>query len=561
MAARAVTKSRLGRVAVATLLASGGVLAGTLTSPASAVPLSFDVQTTGNASDPLIDGICDTSVAAGQQCTLRGAIQEANANAGPDTITFSLLTPFRVTLTGAGLPQITSPVTIDGTTLPGFSPSGGTIVRVDGVTNTTGLAIGFDVQPGGAGSTIKGLEIERFNGSGIRLASSNNTVSGNYIGTTAASAVNCATGISCSTNVGVSIEDGSNNTVGGNTAADRNVLSNNGSYGVQVTTFGGGSGASGNTIKGNYVGTNVSGSAALPNGWGVVVVNNGGSDPTGTTIGGTAAGAGNVISGNANNGIDLAYGTTTAAGNIVGLNPAGTTAVPNNGTAGVYLQGTASAVIGGPSASSRNIISGNGQEGVESGGTTGTVTISNNYIGTDITGTLRRGNQYTGIYLPSTNGALVDSNLISGNSVCCGGSQVQVDSGNGVQVTNNLIGFAPDGSTLITGSTHGLSTYNTVDLTVSGNTIGGNTSFGIYASTTDNLLVTNNKVGTDTGARWRGATTSASRWTAPARPSSGRPERATWSLATRATGLSWGARWTARSRRTWWARTSPERTS
>ena len=74
-----------------------------------------------------------------------------------------------------------------------------------------------------------------------------------------------------------------------------------------------------------------------------------------------------------------------------------------------------------------------------------------------------------------------------------------MDSGNGSQVTNNLIGFAADGSTLITGATHGLSTYNTVDLTVSGNTIGGNTSYGIYATTTDNLLITNNKVGTDIG--------------------------------------------------------------
>jgi hypothetical protein len=497
MAALAATKSRLGRVAVATLLATGGVLAGTLTSPASAAPLSFDVNATGNVSDTFIDGICDTNGAPGQQCTLRGAIQEANANAGADTITFSLATPFRVTLNATGLPPITSPVTIDGTTLPGFSPSGGTIVRVDGVSNTTGLSYGFDVQPGGAGSTIKGLEIDRFSGAGIRLASSNNTVAGNYIGTTAGSLANCATGVSCSTDIGVSIEDGSNNTVGGTTAADRNVLSNNGSYGVQVTTITGS--ASGNVITGNYVGTKVNGSTALPNGWGVVVVNNGGSDPTGTTIGGTAAGTGNVISGNSNNGIDLALGSTTVAGNIVGLNAAGTSAVPNNGTAGVYVQETASVVIGGVSAASRNIVSGNGQEGIESGGTTGTVTIRNNYIGTDITGTLRRGNQYSGVYLPSTSGTVIDSNLISGNSVCCGGNQVQLNGGTGDQVTNNLIGFAADGSTLITGADTGLSVSNTVDTTVTGNTIGGNTSYGIYASSTDSLTINNNKVGTDTG--------------------------------------------------------------
>ena len=85
-----------------------------------------------------------------------------------------------------------------------------------------------------------------------------------------------------------------------------------------------------------------------PNGYGVVVVNNGGSDPTGTTVGGTAAGAGNVISGNANNGIDVAYGTTTVAGNIVGRTRLERAAVPNNGTAGVYAQGTATIVMVGP---------------------------------------------------------------------------------------------------------------------------------------------------------------------------------------------------------------------
>ena len=76
---------------------------------------------------------------------------------------------------------------------------------------------------------------------------------------------------------------------------------------------------------------------------------------------------------------------------------------------------------------------------------------------------------------------------------------MQLYSENGIQVTNNLIGFRPDGSTLITGSDRGLDMYGVVDTTVSGNTIGGNTSFGIYASTSDNLVITDNKVGTDTG--------------------------------------------------------------
>ena len=69
----------------------------------------------GDASDNNVgDSICDTSPTTGDQCTLRAAIQEANAVAGDDTLTFSAsLNDSTITLSTA-LPDLSSNVTIAG---------------------------------------------------------------------------------------------------------------------------------------------------------------------------------------------------------------------------------------------------------------------------------------------------------------------------------------------------------------------------------------------------------------------------------------------------------------
>ena len=83
-----------------------------------------------------------------------------------------------------------------------------------------------------------------------------------------------------------------NNTIGGTTAAERNVLAGNLGDGIELND----TGTSGNVIQGNYIGTDITGLAALGNQRHGVVLYNGVST---TTIGGSAAGEGNVISGNA----------------------------------------------------------------------------------------------------------------------------------------------------------------------------------------------------------------------------------------------------------------------
>ncbi len=118
---------------------------------------------------------------------------------------------------------------------------------------------------------------------------------------------------------------GSSNTIGGTIAADRNVISGNYERGVTI-------GGNGNVLEGNYIGTDITGSVAIGNGLvpvftGVIV------DGAQNIIGGTVAGAGNVIPGNGDvKRVRLSGSGATnnlVAGNYIGLNAAGTAAIPN----------------------------------------------------------------------------------------------------------------------------------------------------------------------------------------------------------------------------------------
>lgn len=154
------------------------LLAALLLCPTDAAAATFTVNSVGDASDATPgDGLCD---AGGSVCTLRAAIEEANANAGADTIHFSIGTGAQTIASATAYPAIVEMITIDGTTQPGY---GGTaLIEIDGV--AAGPVHGLHLSSGSAGSTIKGLLVNRFGNVGI-VVSSNSIIEDCIVGTDA----------------------------------------------------------------------------------------------------------------------------------------------------------------------------------------------------------------------------------------------------------------------------------------------------------------------------------------------------------------------------------------
>jgi len=181
-----------------------------------------------------------------------------------------------------------------GTKANGTEPLGNNIGVV--LTNALNNSIG--------GTTARARNIISGNdGIGISISGgTDNNVQGNYIGT------NAAGNTKLDNNQGVVLSNAPNNTIGGTTAAARNIISGNGTWGVLISD----AEATGNKVQGNFIGTDVTGTVTDPdgtpnsgdelgNGLNGVVIRTGASN---NTIGGTKATAGNIISGNGNSGAD-----------------------------------------------------------------------------------------------------------------------------------------------------------------------------------------------------------------------------------------------------------------
>jgi hypothetical protein len=267
---------------------------------------------------------------------------------------------YLVTL-GSALPDITSPVVLDTTTQPFSVPGTGPVVELNGAAggnNALALMAGSD------GSTVRGFVINRSPIRSILIrASSNNVVAGNFLGTNAAGT---APGPGATQGIFIGGTAPTNdNRVGGTVPADRNVISGNTVDGVDICPVA--SSTAGNVVQGNHIGTDVTGTVAVPNtNQGVAVFNNGlGGTNTGNVIGGTAPGAGNVISGNGGAGVLVRDPETTGTrveGNKIGTNAAGTAAL-GNGDAGVLINvATSGNIVGGSAPAARNVIAYNNSD-------------------------------------------------------------------------------------------------------------------------------------------------------------------------------------------------------
>ena len=127
---------------------------------------------------------------------------------------------------------------------------------------------------------------------------------------------------------------------------------------VQNLSIGGFSGAGvvleqggGDTLQGNYIGLDSSGTMAMGNSTGVSVL-------TGNNML-----VGNVISGNWMDGVDVTGDGNKLQGNLIGTDVTGTVAV-GNGNSGVVVDHATNTLIGGATAGLRNVISGNNFDGV-----------------------------------------------------------------------------------------------------------------------------------------------------------------------------------------------------
>lgn len=381
--------------------------------------------------------------------SLRQAILDANTNTGTDTVVFDIPGSGARTISVlSALPDITDPIIIDATTQSGFA--GTPIVEVNGAAAASN---GLVVKAGG--STIKGLVINRFSGFGIWLFfCDNNTIQGNYIG------VDPTGTLGRSNSNGIFFSASSNNLIGGTTTAARNLISGNSFAGIETN-------GANNLVQGNFIGTNAAGTGAIPNGANGLQISNGGPSSANNVIGGTAPGAGNLISGNPT-GIRVNAPATSIQGNLIGTDVTGKVKLANGGGINAVTTDT---LIGGTTPEARNIISGNNGDGVFFGGSGSR--LQGNFIGLDITGTIRLGNGGSGVV--AGNSALIGGttpgarNVISGNGGFGNISLGSNNSGGSATVQNNLIGTDVTGDVALTNPLAGIS------ISSSSNVIGGST--------------------------------------------------------------------------------------
>jgi uncharacterized repeat protein (TIGR01451 family) len=340
-----------------------------------------------------------TSVADAGPGTLRRAIQQANQDAAFDQIEFNLpgsgLQTIALGLTA--LPALTTPMSIDATTQPGYD--GLPLVAIDGF-GTTGVADGLHLQPGSSGSTIRGLAIIRFDGSGIWLDGSNNNV-------IAANALGAARSVTTDGNgsSGILLTDASRNLIGGTSIADRNLIVANDGDGVTIVGS-----SNRNVVSANHIGTGPYSLASLGNdGRGISI-----SGGQGNIIGGETADEGNVIVDSGQAGILISGPFTVATqvlNNYIGLNATGDATIPNRG-AGIQISGTATQFIG-DAFGNGNIISGNSLEGIIVNDAFN-VQIQGNWIGVGADGATAFGNGRAGISLTGqTTGTVIGGGVSS----------------------------------------------------------------------------------------------------------------------------------------------------
>jgi SdrD B-like protein len=192
-------------------------------------------------------------------------------------------------------------------------------------------------------------------------------------------------------------------TIGGDGKLESNLISGNSKFGIYVLAVPN----SDLKILANRIGTNVAGTAAIPNGTGIEAFKSSSID-----IGdGTGAGS-NLISGNSAQGVNLAASNSNQiTKNLIGTDAAGTAALPNQGGGVTIGDAIANDLY-------QDVIAGNADNGVlinSDGSLTQADNVSQCDIGTDATGKLSIPNTGDGILINSASDTQITSDVIDNN--------------------------------------------------------------------------------------------------------------------------------------------------
>lgn len=310
----------------------------------SAAAATYVVNSDGDSSDnDLSDGTCDTgdTVNGETECTLRAAVEQANAHNGADIIHFDVRNsngscPDKVVITPDPRQQITVEDNSGGVTIDGYSQceasantqpvNGNADIRIE-IQGDKTTRLSYALHINSANNVVRGIAAYDWHRQ-IQLLGNgahHNLIEGNFLGTDGANSHRSG---HVGEGEGIRIQlRAAHNTIGGITPAARNIFSGNNQDGVNLQ----GVGADYNVVIGNYMGLKQNGSTALRNGADGVDVAEGAAH---NVIGGLDhPRQRNVISGNGRDGIEISHGVTANhnhfVGNFIGLNAAGTATVPN----------------------------------------------------------------------------------------------------------------------------------------------------------------------------------------------------------------------------------------
>ena len=229
--------------------------------PRSLAAATFTVTKTADTND----GVCDAD------CSLREAIGAANGVAGPHTIAFAIPGAGPHTITPlSNLPTISETMTIDGTTQPDYAGIPLIVLRGNPSVAQTGLRLG-----GPGNCAVRGLTLNGWIVGAIVVASNGNLIADNSIGTDASGTLAVPNSDGVSLLAGASTITLRGNVISGNDTGIRGV--NNASV----------------RILGNFIGTDRTGTQAVPNTTGILAHN-----VTDLRIGDGGVGNGNIVSGN-----------------------------------------------------------------------------------------------------------------------------------------------------------------------------------------------------------------------------------------------------------------------